>query len=164
MKRKRATVGQSLAELAAGMLVFIPIILLLADCAVVAIGVATNDSACRDAARAASSGPPGLLLPGTDRAVASGQSPYKRAKALINDVYSAGGLVKISDTLHIKETVKGPLPEAPQGGPIIGEVTVETTATVTPPFLIRAVVHSGALEFKNTQKYPYTYVMPSSGG
>lgn len=155
--------GQSLAELAAGLMVFVPIILLLCDCAVIVIGVAQNDTACRDAARAASSGPPGAMLPGT-RTVTSGQAPYRRAKSVIKEIYALGGLIKISETMAIKETVRAPLPEAPHGGPILGEVSVQTTAEVSPPFLIGAIVQSGSLQFKNTQKYPYTYVMPSSGG
>lgn len=163
INRARQRRGQSLAELAAGMMVFVPIILLLADCAVIVIGVAQNDTACRDAARAASSGPPGQLLAGT-HSVSSGQTPYKRAKSVIKDVYSLGGLIKISETMTINETVKLPLPEAPTGGPILGEVSVQTTAEVSPPFLIGAIVHSGSIQFKNTQKFPYTYVMPSSGG
>lgn len=155
--------GQSLAELAAGLMVFVPIILLLADCAVLVIGVAQNDTACRDAARAASSGPPGIMVAGT-RDVSSGQPPYRRAKSVIKDVYSLGGLIKISETMNIKETVRSPLPEAPHGGPILGEVSVQTTAEVSPPFLIGAIVHSGSIQFKNMQKFPYTYVMPSTGG
>lgn len=161
--QSRSRRGQSLAELAAGLMVFVPIILLLADCAVIVIGVAQNDTACRDAARAASSGPPGQMLAGT-RDLGAGQEPYRRAKSVIKDVYSLGGLIKISETMAVKETVKNPIPEAPHGGPILGEVSVQTTAEISPPFLIGAIVHSGSIQFKNTRRFPYTYVMPSSGG
>lgn len=156
--------GQSLVELAAGLMIFVPIILLLADCAIISIGVATNDAACRDAARAASSGPPGLMLSGANRTVAAGQAPYKRAQSVIKDVYNVGGLVKIESAVSIKETVVDPLPEAPRGGPIRGEVSVETTAQVAPPFLVGAIVGHGTIEFKNTQKYPYTYIVPATPG
>lgn len=164
MKKLRGKRGQSLAELAAGLMIFVPIVLLLADCAVIAIGVSTNDAACRDAARAASSGPPGEMLPGTNRNVGAGQAPYKRAVSVIKDVYAAGGFVSISTTVNIKESVRLPIPQAPRGGPVLGEVSVETTAQIAPPFLVRAVVHDGTLEFKNTRRFPYTYILPSTPG
>lgn len=153
--------GQSIAELAAGMLVFVPIILLLIDCAVIMIGVSTNEAVCRDACRAASAGPPASTTAGS-HTVSPGSSPYKRALKVIKDVYAAGGFVKINETMSISESLQNPLPQAPMGGPYIGLVTVETTADIAPPFLIRVFVENGTYQFKNTQRYPYTYVMPSS--
>lgn len=161
MKILRSEKGQSLAELGAGMMVFVPIILLLIDCAIIMIGVSTNEALCRDAARAASSGPPGILVSG-NHAVSTGGLPYKRALAVVKDIYKLGGMVKVKETLQVKEDLREPLPQNPQGGPVIGQVTVETTVDVSPPFLIRIFVENGIYEFKNTQSYPYTYVMPSS--
>jgi hypothetical protein len=153
--------GQSLAELAAGLLVFVPIILLLIDCGVIMVGVSTNEAACRDAARAAAAGPPGLLSSGA-HTVAAGQLPYKRAQRVIKGVYSAAGMIRINDTLLVKEDIKAPTPVAPAGGPVIGEVSVETTAEVMPPFLIRVFVENGTYQFKSTQRFPYTYILPAS--
>lgn len=144
------------------MMVFVPIILLLIDCAIIMIGVSTNESACRDAARAASSGPPAILAAGADHNVGPAGTPYKRALAVIKNVYAAGGFVKISQTLSVKEGLQNPLPAAPQGGPVIGAVTVETTAEVYPPFLIRVFSENGVYQFKSAQRYPYTYVVPNS--
>ncbi len=160
--RRRNRKGQSLAELAAGLMVFIPIILLLVDCSVIMIGVSTNEAVCRDAARAASAGPPASLISGSSHGVGPSAGPYKRALTVVKDIYAAGGLVKISETLAIKEALQDPLPVAPQGGPVIGSVTVETTADISPPFFIRVFVENGTYQFKNTQSYSYTYVVPST--
>lgn len=159
---KRKCGAQSLVELAAGLMVFVPIILVMIDCAVIMIGVSTNEAACRDAARAASCGPPSALISGAQRSVGPSGSPYKRALSVVKNVYAAGGLVSISDNLNVKETLSDPTPQAPQGGPVIGEVSVETTAEVAPPFLVRIFVPNGTYQFKSTQNYPYTYVVPSS--
>ncbi len=153
--------GQSLAELGAGMMVFVPVILLLIDCAVIMIGVSTNEALCRDAARAASSGPPGAMSSG-NHTVGSSGLPYKRALAVVKDIYNLGGMVKVKETLLVNEELHEPLPQVPQGGPVIGQVTVETTIDVFPPFLIKIFAENGTYQFKNTQSYPYTYVMPSS--
>lgn len=153
--------GQSLVELAAGLMIFVPIVLLLIDCGVIMIGVSSNEAACRDAARAAAAGPPGLMSSGA-HIVSAGQLPYKRAQRVIKDVYAAGGLIKIDDTLSVKEEIKAPLPVATSGGPVIGEVSVETTADVMPPFLIRVFVENGTYQFKSTQRFPYTYILPAS--
>jgi hypothetical protein len=154
--------GQSLFELVAGLMVFVPIILLLIDCAVIMMGVSINDAACHDAARAASSGPPATSTSGAEHPVGPASSPYKRALTVVKDVYSAGGLVRISHSLSVREALSDPVPQVPTGGPVIGQVTVQTTASVSPPFLLRVFVENGVFEFKNTQRYPYTYVMPSS--
>lgn len=161
-RKERTSRAQSLVELAAGMMVFVPVILLLIDCSVLMIGQSANESACRDAARAASAGPPASPVAGAAHLVGPAGSPYKRAQAVIKNVYALGGLIKISQSLEVKETLRTPLPEAPVGGPYIGEVVVETTAEVYPPFLIRAFSENGIYQFKSSQSYPYTYVMPPS--
>ncbi len=162
MKVTRKSKGQSLAELGAGMMVFVPVILLLIDCAVIMLGVSANEAACRDAARAASSGPPAALSASAMHTVGPGSMPYKRALSVVKDIYAPAGMVKIKDQLTVKEGLKNPLPLAPEGGPVIGQVSVETTVEVYPPFLIRVFAENGTYTFKNTQSYPYTYVMPSS--
>jgi hypothetical protein len=159
-KKGRQRSGQSLVELAAGLMIGVPIILLMADCAVLMIGVATNEAVCRDAARAASAGPPSANVSGPPHSVGAGAAPYKRALSVINNVYAAGGLIKVTPALDITETLQDPIPAVAQGGPVIGTIKVETTAEVYPPFLIRAFVENGTFTFKNEQKYPYTYMMP----
>lgn len=159
MKIAKRDSGQSIIELVAGLIVFVPIILVLMDCAVIMIGVSTNEAACRDAARAASSGQPGQMTSGS-HSVGPGTPPYLRALAVVKDVYAAGGLIKISQTMAITETLQTPLPSA--GSPVMGSVQVETTADICPPFLIHLLVENGTYEFKNSQSYPYTYITGSN--
>lgn len=154
--------GQSLVELAAGLLVFVPIVLILIDCLVLALGASTNEEVCRDAARAAASGPPSLYTPAVNRSAGAGTPPNERAKAVIKRVFNSAGVVSIEDDVKVLETVKTPVPATPHGGAIIGEVSVETTAVVYPPFLVRAIVEGGQFKFKSTRTYPFTYIVPNT--
>ncbi len=160
--RRANTRGQSLAELAAGMMIFIPIILILVDCSIIMIGVSANESACRDAARAAASSAPASMISGQAHSVSASSAPYKAALTVIKNLYATGGLASIDQSLVMKEALQDPLPQSPQGGALNGTVSVETTASVSPPFLLRAFVENGTFKFKCTQSYPYTYIMPSS--
>lgn len=152
--------GQSMSELAAGLIVAIPIILLLIDCVVLLIGVVTNDSACRDAARAAASGPPGSYLAGENRSVPASGAPRKRAEQVIKQVYHPSGYLKIKDEVNVTENVQDPVPEPAIGGAINGDVTVETTAEVYPPFLVGQIA-GGKVQIRKAETYSYTYVRPA---
>lgn len=155
--------GQSMFELAAILLVAVPLLLVLFDAAVIMMAVATNDAACRDAARAAASGPPALLAVGNSRAVSAGDAPGKRVSAVLKKIYAPGGYLKILDDVEIHETIKSPVPGAATGGgAVIGEVTVRTTANVFPPFIVGHVVGSGAIQFRKEETYSYTYVVPAT--
>ena len=77
----RTANGQSLAELCAGLIVCLPVLLSVIDASYIALGASINDSVCRDAVRAAASGQPNMK--GSARhAVTSGQ-PFDRASAII---------------------------------------------------------------------------------
>ncbi len=157
------TGGQSLIELVAILLVALPIVLILFDSAVIMMAVATNDAACRDAARAAASGPPGLLAEGNQRSVAPGDPPSKRAGAVLKRVYAPNGFLKILEHVDVHETIKSPIPTATTGGgAIIGEVTVRTTADVYPPFIVGHLTGDSPLEFQKEETFSYTYVLPAT--
>jgi hypothetical protein len=151
--------GQSLMELGCGLIVAIPIMLALLDAGVILIGAAAADNLCRDAARAAASGPPGTLLTG-QRTVDNSGEPVKRAKAVIKRIYSLGIPVKVRENeLEVTESLQGPLPSTSYGGSINGNVVVSCTVDVCPPFII-GVVHQTAIPMKSRHSYPYTYVLP----
>jgi hypothetical protein len=160
-KTKKAK-GQSTIELVAGLIIGVPMILIAIDAIILATGAVINDAACRDAARAAASGPPSALTICIDREVASGTTPHKRAKAVIERVYKSGGFFVLNDPVLVIETLRDPLPSGLTGGSLDGEVTVETRIDVKPPFLIQALVGSHAISFTNRQTYPYTYVVPNT--
>lgn len=156
--RERA---QSMIELVVGLAILVPIVLILIDIGTLIIGSAMNSDICREAARAAANGAPDQVITGTPRA---------RAEAVINrKKQMESGNVSLKTPIRMWEQLREPLPSAPFGGPVDGEVTVQTTATVRPPFLVRAIVPNG-VDLVASQSYPYTWIMPpdsdlgSSGG
>jgi len=152
--------GQSLTELLAGLMVVIPVVLFCVDVGTLYLGVSVNSTACRDAARAASTGKPGVMTSGT-HTLNSGTQPYDRALAVLKKGFKTAGAVRLSDDITVTETLRSPIPSAPYGGPIDGEVTVLSKITVAPPFLISAVVGKG-VEFQTSQTFPYTYQLPNT--
>ncbi|HNG19502.1 MAG TPA: hypothetical protein PLI59_10015, partial [Candidatus Obscuribacter sp.] len=61
LRKVRNKKGQGAAELVGAIVCLVPVILVVIDLGVVAIGAGINDAVCRDAARAAASGPPSEL-------------------------------------------------------------------------------------------------------
>lgn len=133
----------------AGLAILIPIVLILIDIGTIVIGVTMNDSVCREAARAASIGPPNGVTPG---------EPKRRAELVVAKHIGAGA-VKMTPTVTVTENVTS-LPNAQYGGPVDGEVTIETTCNVFPPFLVSVVVGPGGVQFRARQTFPYTWIMP----
>lgn len=155
----RNSKGQSLCELAAGLIVAIPIFLALVDCSFLLIGAAAADNLCRDAARAAASGPPSILLAG-ERVVTSTGEPVKRAKAVMHRVYRLGLPITVrEEELRVVETLQNPMPDATTGGSINGTVVVNSTVDVYPPFIL-GVVNRSAIPMKSRHGFPFTYVVP----
>jgi hypothetical protein len=157
--RVRSKKGQSFVELGAVLIVAVPVMLLLADCAFIIIGAATNDAVCRDVARAAASGPPGLLTEGDNRSVGIGAAPYDRAQAVLKHVWITNMPMKVRDTVEIVETITD-APPATIGGAVTGDVSVQTTIDVYPSFLVKSVVGTNTLAFSSRHTVPYTYVVP----
>lgn len=155
--------GQSLTELAAALIVMTPVLLAAIDAGTILMGAAINDSTCRDAARAAASGPPGDQTTGT-RTVTSDKAPYKRAIAVIKNVYRTDLPMKIRDNLQISETVKDFPPANLGGGSLDGEVSVQTVIDVYPPFLIHLLVGENGVSLKTKHIVPYTYTISATNG
>lgn len=155
---QRAKKGSSLVELSVGLMIVVPIVLTLIDCVMIVIGVSINDSVCRDAARAAASGEPAKLETCTSRPAGPGTAPYQRVLAVINSVWISNLPMKLSQEPVIKETLKD-VPPQELGGAIDGEVSVQTTMHVYPPFLVGACV-GDKLNFQSTHVVNFTYVVP----
>jgi hypothetical protein len=151
----KTTKAQSTIELVAGLMILIPIVLSLIDIAVFVMGVSLNDSVCRDATRAAASGPPDKIAHG---------QPKQRAEMVVKRSYKTEGAIRLSPDVDIRENIREPLPSEPYGGPVDGEVTVSTTVNVHPPFLVSVFCGSSGITFKSEQTFPYTWVMPSTIG
>ena len=153
--------GQGLVEVVTTLALLTPVVLILIDCVFIGIGCAINDSVCRDAARAAASGPPGFSGISTNRTVAPGESPYRRAMAVTKKVYDTRLPMKVKETLTVVESVAD-VPPATMGGAVDGMVSVETVIDIYPPFLVGTVVGESGISLKTKHQVPITYVLPAS--
>jgi hypothetical protein len=151
--------GQGLVEVVCVLMCLIPAVLLVIDLGMIAIGAGLNDQACRDAARAAASGPPSDLSIGDNRNVGAGTSPYDRATAVLKKIYSTRLPMKVRESIVAVETVRDIPTDA--GGAIDGEISVKTTIDVFPPFLAGAVVGPQGVSLNCTHIVPITYVVPN---
>jgi len=145
--------GQSIVELAIGLIALIPIVLVVFDLAVIVIGVQINDSTCREAARVAASGAP--------------QDQANRAKAVVARANArAAGM--LSNFKLITDPPLSTVSQAqadalkPYGGALNGTVTVQTEVEVR-PFVVQAAYNGQSpLKFRSQQSFPITYVVPNS--
>lgn len=143
--------GQALAELCVALVIVVPVFLIVLDCAFVFIGASLNDYVCRDAARAAASGPPSRLSP---------EAPRQRALAVIKHVYYSNLPMKVRDAVQVVETVRD-VPPKSIGGAVDGEVTVGTTIDIYVPYQA-PLIGSGPVVLKSQHTVPITYVLPAS--
>lgn len=153
--------GASLAELVGALVVVIPIILLIVDLVIIGIGAGLNDSVCKDAARAAAAGPPGETTTATNRRVNPSGGPYQRALKVVKAVYNTNIPAKVREQLIVRETVID-VPPPPGGGAVDGEVSVQTTVDIYPPFVVGLVVPNKAVTLKAKHVVSFTYVVPAS--
>lgn len=158
--RRRRNRGQGIAELVGALVLLVPVALTVVDLGILAIGAAINDSICRDAARAAASGPPSEFTLGNSRNLTPDKAPYKRALSVATKLYSTNFPAKVRNTLLAVETVRD-IPPSSTGGAIDGDVAISTTIDIYPPFLVGAVM--GGISLSSSHKVPITYVMKSEG-
>lgn len=150
---RRSTVAVSMLEVICGILIMVPCILVVLDLATIYEGFCLNNNACLEAVKAASSGPPNAISPGT---------PKDRAEAAVRRHHPAAATFAFSTLCKVQEDVMQPLPGAPLGGAVDGQVTVETTLTVRPPFLIGIVVGKHGIPLTASKTFPYTYTVPAT--
>ncbi len=150
-KRFRAS-GQSITELATALLVLVPIFLIVIDLGFIALGSTINDTVCRDACRAAASGPPSSETLAASRWVSAGQSPYERAVAVIRKHSPSNFPIKVDDQPEITESVSD-VPPAEVGGAIEGDISVKTTVTVAPLVFI-----PNGVKLQSKHLVSFTYV------
>lgn len=153
--------GSSIIEMVSVVVLLVPFILALVDCGMIAIGVALNDSVCRDAARAAASGPPGDTTVGDNRNVGPGKNPHDRALAVVKRIYDTKLPMKVRETIKATESVRV-VPPPMVGGAIDGDVSVTTTIDVYPPFIVGAIVGPGGIPLESKHNVPFTYVVPNT--
>jgi len=159
LKNRKMVAGQGLVEVVGVLVCLVPAILLIIDLGMIAIGAGLNDQACRDAARAAASGPPSLLSIADARAVNSGTAPHDRARAVVNRVYMTNLPMKVREKIEAFETIRDVPTDA--GGAVDGEVSVKTTIDIYPPFVAGAVVGQSGVSLTSKHTVPITYVVPA---
>jgi Flp pilus assembly protein TadG len=151
VRRKR---GQSIVELAVGLMALIPIVLVVFDLAVIVIGVQINDSTCREAARVAASGNPNDAL---DRAKAVVARANQKASGMLSNFQL------VPQPNGVKTNVTSNLPQLLQyGGPVQGTVQVETEVDIKPFVVQFAYNGQSPLKFRSRQSFPFTYVFPNT--
>jgi hypothetical protein len=154
----RGSSGQSLVELAAGLMVLIPIILLLVDLFVCVIAVTTNDAASRDAARAAAAGRPATS------STFGAEDSSSRVKAIIGKVYSSAGYIQgpmVVGQYTADDPDTGPQnlvsPDTTNGGQYGGTYRVTTKIVVTLPASLPAMMPPN-YTFLSRSEFPLTMV------
>jgi len=145
--------GQSLVELLGGLIVLIPVLMLLVDLVVIFMAVQVNDTACRDAARAAANGRP------IDYNGKSATS-FGRAQAVVNQLNKAGGYIVGPTLLPLDDGVKtGPVnvqpPPSDFGGQYQGSYRVTTEITINLPASLPGLPSS--IKLNSRQEFPITF-------
>jgi hypothetical protein len=146
---RRLTTGVSLVELACGLLLAIPIFLIVFDCAVIAIGLQTNDKVCRESARAAADGNPAS-------AELQARSVIEKANSEKAGIIADLRLVSVENTMNMADLKK----LKAIGGTIAGTVTVTTAVDLNPIFIHWLTPNQNIWTFQSRQSFPYTYVVP----
>jgi hypothetical protein len=149
MRRKRRR-GQSIVELAVGLMALIPIVLVVFDLAVIVIGVQINDSTCREAARVAASGDP---KDAQDRAGAVVARANQRAAGMLSNFVLK--TVTTNVTSDLTQLAK-------YGGPVQGTILIETEVDIKPFVVQFAYSGHSPLTFRSRQSFPFTYVFPNT--
>lgn len=150
---KRNNLGQSIIELVVGLIVAVPVLLILVDCAVLVNGAQLGDVSCQDAARIAASGDPNSCKQRVDVYMGKVNS---RLKGMVSNFEL--------DNQGIETSPANVGPEIQMlkeyGGLVRGTVTVRTTIDVSPFFV--KIVYNGKkpLVLRSQHTFPFTYIVP----
>jgi Flp pilus assembly protein TadG len=152
--------GQSLLEATFGVVVIAIVVIALIDVTIVLYGVSLNDSACRNAARAAAAGDPAEA---NERAqLAIDQSKTIASASMISQpkLIAPAEVVLISQPISRHDPDTGKLFNP--GGLVTGNVTVQTQVEIRPFAMDFIFQHREPLMFWSKQSFPIHYVVPAS--
>jgi Flp pilus assembly protein TadG len=158
-RKRRTTLGSSFVEFAVVLVVSVPIVLSVIDLGYIALGAQMNDTVARDAARAAAEGPPAGTPGESNKVLKSSDQPYKRAEEVVENFYCTNIPAKVREVLNVTESLVD-LPPNTQGGAVDGQIAVETTVDIYPPFLIGGLIDGHKITLAARHNLPYTYVVP----
>lgn len=151
--------GASIIELAVGLAVILPVVLLLFDLGVVMMGVQINNSVCREAARVAAGGNPGDPSGLENRA----EAVIKRTNSSATGMLSNYRLIKPITTSPSQSAINQQMNTLRgYGGPVSGTITVETEVDIRPFVVKYAYGGKDPLTFRARQTFPFTYMVPTT--
>jgi hypothetical protein len=155
MKSRRA---QSLIEVTVGLVVLAPVLLVLVDLSIAFWAAQSNDTECRNAAQAASSGPP--------------TEANARAQSVLQN-WNSHNQSKIIGQIQLAEPVNVEIKHAPQpqvdlktgerfnpGGTVTGNITVSTEVPFNPFLIHFASGGKSPIRVRSTHSFPITYIQP----
>jgi len=143
--------GFGLVEVVAGLVCLLPLLLAFFDLGMIVLSVQINDSACREAARAAACGNPNDARA---RAVQVINLANQRSGAYVSNLR----LDSVTSTVSAAEVAA----LSPYGGPVQGSVTVRTFIDVHPYIIYWVYTGKPTLTFTSQQTFPYSYVVPNT--
>lgn len=152
--RKRGNRGLSSAELAAGLVVAVPIFLAIFELAMILIIAQATDSVAREASRVASAGDP--------------QQAGTRVQNVINQANQqqrimASQMALGSCTFNPTDLLVQESKMIPFGGTLNGDVTVQITCQIK-PWLFSLFTNNQPITFKAQKTYPFSYLVPNTAG
>lgn len=151
--KTRSAKAVTLLEMAMGLIVLLPVLLMVMDLTVITLAQQINDNAAREAVRLAASGDPSQAMVRAQQVLArinKGTSGYVSNITMTALTFAPANLLTSAAAL------------VPYGGTITGSVTVKTQATVT-PFVVQ-YVYPGPYTFNSAQTCPVTYTVPNTAG
>jgi len=151
---KRHSAGLSTAELAAGLIVAVPLFLAIFELAMILIIAQATDAVTQEATRVAAAGDP--------------QQASKRVQLVINQAnqqqrimssqMSLGACTFNPANLLVQESTMIPF-----GGTLNGDVTVQINCQIK-PWLFSLFTNNQPLTFKSQKTYPFSYLVPNTAG
>src|SRR5690606_23695523 len=146
--------GSLTIEVAVALLALVPIFILFFDLLIVFAGYQTNQTYCRDAARAASQ-----VQPPNDGPQTTGVTTQRANQICTDGRNTLGGYF----TGPFLETVAvtGYAPPGPFGGPYTGTVQVETRLQVKVPASVPGLIPE-MVEVRGVSTFPLTGTAPST--
>jgi len=150
-RHNKTSCGSAIIEFSAALLIVVPMILFFFDGAIIYVSSAINWNNCCEAARAAASGPPSAIL---------ADEPKKRAESVL--AQRGPFAFQSSSTCQVSESITAPVPTAPLGGPVLGTVTVRTTVTIHPPFVLSLFSQKEGVTLRTEETLPFRYIVASS--
>jgi hypothetical protein len=146
--------GLSTAELAAGLVIAVPLFLALFELAMIFIIAQATDAVTNEAARVAAAGDP-------QKAVVRVQNVINRAN---QEQRIMSSLMKLQAcTFTPADLLTEEAKMIPFGGTLNGDVTIQIQCQVK-PWLFSLFTNNQPIVFKSQKTFPFSYLVPNTAG